>query len=133
MADLLSFKPEGVVPLRLMHPVDETKYIGVTVNLKSLDSPEIKAIQRKHREEMLRSGKGLKLSAAKLDKQSEETLVAAIESWTFEEGDDGEQAMLGNDPNPACNDVNKLKLIKSVFGKQIDAALEDETQFFTKS
>lgn len=133
MADLLSFKPEGVVPLRLMHPVDESKYVGVTVNLKSLDSPEIKAISRKHREEMLRSGKGLRLSAAKLDKQSEETLVAAIDSWTFEEGDDGEVATLGGEPNPPCNEKNKLKLIKSVFGKQIDSALEDETQFFTGS
>lgn len=133
MADLLSFKPEGVVPLRLMHPVDETKYVGVTVNLKSLDSPEIKAIQRKHREEMLRSGKGLRLSAAKLDKQSEETLVAAIASWTFEEGDDGEQANLAGDTNPACNEKNKLLLIRSVFGKQIDDALADETQFFTAS
>ncbi|QWY83354.1 hypothetical protein [Rhizobium phage RHph_X3_2] len=131
--DLLAFKPEGVVALRLMHPVDETKYVGVTVNLKSLDSPEIKALQRKHREEMLRSGKGLKLSAAKLDKQSEETLVAAIDSWTFEQGDDGEQAMLGDDPSPKCDEKNKLKLIRSVFGKQIDSALEDETQFFTKS
>lgn len=131
--DILSFKPEGVVPLRLTHPMDETKYIGVTVNLKSLDSPEIKALQRKHREEVLRSGKGLKLSAAKLDKQSEETLVAAIASWTFEKGDDGEQANLAGDENPACDEKNKLLLIRSIFGKQIDSALEDETQFFTKS
>lgn len=129
MADINSFKAEGTVPLRLLHPITE-RYFGITVELRSLESPSVKAVSNRHREETLRGGR-LKISANKLDKNSEELLVAAIVSWTFETDEDGEQATLNDDPNPPCNDKNKLALVRSVFGKQIDTALDDEKGFFT--
>lgn len=127
--DLLSLKAEALLPLRLVHPSTE-KYVGVTVNLRGPDSPELKAINKKHREQMLRSGRA-RPSAEKLDRNGEELLVAAIESWTFEEGDDGERANLGGMENPVCDDKNKLALVKSIFGKQIDDALGNEQAFIT--
>lgn len=129
--DILSIKTEGTLELKLVHPKTE-KYVGVTVNLHGPDSPQLKAVNARHREQMLRGGR-FKASAAKLDKNGEELLVAAIESWTFEEGEDGEQATLNGDANPACNDKNKLLLVKSIFGKQIDTALDDESAFITAS
>lgn len=126
--DILAFKAEGTLSVRLVIPGTE-EYCGVTVELRGLDSPEVKAVQKKHRDNVLRSGRGLKLSADKVDKNAEETLVAAIVGWTFEQGDNGEQASLGGDENPPCNEKNKMILVKSVFGKQLDEALEDEAAF----
>lgn len=129
--DLLSIKAEALVPLRLLNPLTE-KYVGVTVMLRGPDSPELKAVHARHRQEMFKGGR-VKTSAAKMDKNGEELLVAAIASWNFEEGDDGVQATLGDDPNPVCNDKNKLLLVKSMFGKQIDEALDNEAAFITAS
>lgn len=127
MADVLSLKAEALVPLRLVNPTND-KYFGITVNLRGPDSPELKKVNAKHREEMLRGGR-FKASAARIEKNGEELLVAAIASWIFEEDEDGDPATLDGDANPECNDKNKLKLVRSLLGKQIDDALSDEAAF----
>ncbi|MDO6966987.1 hypothetical protein [Rhizobium alvei] len=124
--DLLSITPNTTF-LALKHPATGED-IGVTVELRSLESDEVKAVERMIKNKALKGGRNT-VTAEKIDDNAAAILSAAIVSWSFS-GD----ANLGGDKNPACNDANKRKLLSvPPIAKQIDQALGDETAFFASS
>lgn len=124
--DILSIQPHTIT-VDLKHPATGED-IGVKVELQSLESDEVKAVQRQMTNKALKSGRN-NVTAEKIEGNSLTLLAAAIVSWEFS-GD----ANLGGDKKPACTAANKMKLLgNSALAKQIDQALGDETAFFANS
>ncbi len=124
--DILSLHP-NTITLDLKHPATGES-IGVTVELRSLESDEVKAVERQLKNKALKGGRNT-VTAEKIDDNTVALLSAAIVSWTFS-GD----ANLGGDKKPACNEANKRKLLAvAPIAKQIDVALGDEAAFFAPS
>ncbi|MCD1266072.1 hypothetical protein B5M44_19175 [Shinella sumterensis] len=124
--DLLTLQP-NTLTVDLKHPATGEP-LGVTVELRSLESDEVKAVERSIKNRALKSGRNA-VSAEKIDDNTAALLSAAIVSWTFS-GD----ANLGGDKKPACTDANKRKLLAvPAIAKQIDQALGDEAAFFASS
>lgn len=122
--DLLTLSP-STISVDLKHPATGAP-LGVSVELRSLESDEVKAVERQLKNKALRSGRNA-VTAEKIDDNTIALLSAAIVSWKFT----GE-AQLGGDKNPACNEENKRKLLSvQPLAKQIDAALGDESAFFS--
>ncbi|ASQ03666.1 hypothetical protein GHK38_03520 [Sinorhizobium meliloti] len=121
--DLLSLNP-NTITIDLKHPATGAP-LGVSVELQSLESDTVKAVERALKNKALRGGRNT-VTAEKIEDNTIALLSAAIVSWTFS-GD----AMLGEDKKPACNDANKRKLLSvPAIAKQIDSALGDEAAFF---
>jgi len=121
--DLLSLNP-NTISLELRHPATGTP-LGVTVELQSLESDAVKAVERMIKNKALKSGRN-GVTAEKIDDNTIALLSAAIVGWTF-----SGEASLGDDKKPACTDANKRKLLAvPAIAKQIDNALGDEAAFF---
>lgn len=121
--DLLSLNP-NTITVDLKHPATGAP-LGVSVELQSLESDAVKAVERQLKNKALRAGRNT-VTAEKIEDNTVAILSAAIMSWTFS-GD----ANLGGDKKPACTDANKRKLLAvPAIAKQIDSALGDEAAFF---
>lgn len=124
--DLLSLQP-STITLDLKHPATGAD-LGVSVELRSLESDEVKAVERQLKNKALKGGRN-NVTAEKIDDNTNALLAAAIVSWAFS-GD----ANLGGDKKPVCNEANKRKLLAiPAIAKQIDTALGDEAAFFASS
>lgn len=124
--DILSLQP-NTITLDLKHPATGAD-LGVSVELRSLESDEVKAIERQLKNKALKGGRNT-VTAEKIDDNTIALLSAAIVSWTFS-GD----ANLAGDKKPACTEANKRKLLAvPALAKQIDVALGDEAAFFVIS
>lgn len=120
---LISLNPHTIT-VDLKHPATGAP-LGVSVELQSLESDAVKAIERQLKNKALRGGRNT-VTAEKIEDNTIAILSAAIVSWTFS-GD----ASLGDDKKPACTDANKRKLLAvPAIAKQIDTALGDEAAFF---
>lgn len=145
--DLLSLQP-NTISVHLKHPATGA-LLGVSVELRSLESDEVKAVERTIKNKALKSGRN-SVTAEKIDDNTVVLLAAAIVSWSWakpilvaEKKDTdgkpipavyGEEPSLGGDSKPACNDANKRKLLAvPALAKQIDEALGDEAAFFSPS
>lgn len=121
--DILSLIP-STITVDLKHPGTGAP-LGIKLELRSMDSDEVKAVERGLRNKAMKSGRN-GISAEKVDDNTAAILAATIVSWTFC-GD----AELGGDKKPACNEANKKKLVSvPPIAKQIDAAIGDEAAFF---
>jgi hypothetical protein len=124
--DILSLTP-NTITVDLKHPGSDQP-IGVKVELQSLESDEVKAVERSLKNRALKSGRN-NVTAEKIDDNTVAILSAAIVGWEFADG-----ASLGDDKKPACNAANKRKLLQvPALAKQIDNALGNEAAFFEKS
>lgn len=134
--DILSIAPQTIT-VEIKHP-STGKALGISVECQSMESDEVKAVQRQMRNRALKSGRN-SLSAEKLDDGTLKILAATIVSWTWAKppkakGDkeEPEEPTLGTVKNPPCTDENKAKMLAQPwFAAQIDAALGDESAFFT--
>ena len=124
--DILSLNPNNIT-VHLKHPATGA-FLGVAVELRSMESDEVKAVERQLKNKALRGGRNT-VTAEKIDDNAIALLSAAIASWSFTDG-----AHLEGDKNPPCTEENKRKLLAiSIIAKQIDAALGDEAAFFASS
>lgn len=124
--DLLSIRP-NTITVEIKHPATGAP-IGLTVECVSMESDEVKAVERQIKNKALRSGRN-SVTAEKIDENTVAILSAAIVGWTWS-GD----ASLGSEKNPALNAANKAKLLSAPWiAKQIDTALGDEAAFFSTS
>jgi len=129
--DLLSLQP-STITLDLTHPATGA-HLGVRVELQSLESDEVKAVERRIKNKAFKSGRS-SVTAEKVEDNATAILAAAIVSWTFSKDAYGNDATLDGDAKPACTDANKRKFLAvPALAKQIDTALGDEAAFFVKS
>ncbi|NLS03624.1 hypothetical protein HGP14_09660 [Rhizobium sp. P32RR-XVIII] len=121
--DLLSLNP-NTITVDLKHPATGAP-LGVSVELQSLESDAVKAVERQLKNKALRAGRNT-VTAEKIEDNTVAILSAAIVSWVF-----SGEANLGGDKKPACTDANKRKLLAvPALAKQIDSALGDDAAFF---
>ena len=121
--DILSIQPDTIT-LDLKHPATG-KLLGVTIELRSMESVEVRAVQRQIQNKALKAGRN-STTAEKIEDNTIAILSATIVSWVF-----ADDVKLGDLKNPPCNEENKRKLLSiSALAKQIDEALGDETAFF---
>ncbi len=121
--DLLKLTP-NTITVDLKHPGTDAP-LGVKVELQSLESDEVKAVERTLKNKALRGGRN-NVTAERIDDNTVAILSAAIVGWEFT-GD----ANLAGDKKPACNAANKRKLLQvPALAKQIDLALGNEAAFF---
>lgn len=107
--------------------------IGLKLELQSMESPAMKAIQRQITDEAQRLRiRGKFIKADEIDNNSNELYITAIVDWEWSKGSDGQPLTLDGDPKPPCNIVNKKTLIERVPGitSQIDDALGQQNRFF---
>lgn len=106
------------------------KKTGLTIEIRSPESDEVKAVQRKWQNKALRAGRNT-IDADDVEKQSLDLIVAAVASWKWS-GD----AKWGGE-KPDCTPENVRKVVSSPAGafirNQIDQAFGDEAGFFTDS
>lgn len=142
--DLLSLNP-NTITIDLKHPATGAP-LGVSVELQSLESDPVKAVERAIKNKALRGGRNT-VTAEKIDDNTVALLSAAIVSWTWKKpllspektgkggkvipAVYGEAPDLGGDEKPACNEANKRKLLSvAAIAKQVDTALGVEADFF---
>lgn len=124
--DILALAP-NTITVDLKHPATDAP-LGVKVELQSLESDEVKAVERTLKNKALKSGRN-NVTAERIDDNTTAILSAAIVGWVFS-GD----ANLGGDKKPACTPANKRKLLSvAALAKQIDLALGNEAAFFEQS
>lgn len=142
--NLLDLKP-NTVTVELKHPGTGLP-LGVRVDVQSMQSDAVKAVERTLKNKALKSGRN-NVTAEKIDDNTVLILAAAVVSWEFyipvlvPETVDGQgkkvQAVLGEVPNidgdvkPPCSQANKVKLMAvPPLAKQVDDILGDDTLFF---
>ena len=109
----------------IVHPATREP-VGVTVELFSPESPEVKAVNRRLRERALRSGRG-GVNYDQIESGALDTLAAAVKSWSWADG----MTWHGEVP------TNDAAFIRKVLGSpegafiraQIDAKLASEADF----
>lgn len=121
--DILSVQP-GSVEIDILDPATG-KPTGIKVEIQSLQSDEVKVVERGIRNVALRSGRNTN-TAEKLDKNSLTMLAASITGWTWPKGIE-----LGDIADPPCTTENKMKFLSSHWiAKQIDDWHTDQTAFY---
>lgn len=128
--DILSrVKSDQLFDLELLDPVDESK-LGIVVQLRSVQSDEVKAVARKHADaNMLRNQKGKALKSTVLEDQAEERVAVMIADWEW-----SPNHKLGASDNPECNKKNRAILVKNDnFFDQINEAASNVANFTMKS
>jgi hypothetical protein len=121
--DILDIKPTTVF-LDLKHP-HSGEPVGIRVELQSLSSPAVRAVEKRIQNKALRSGRN-GMNADKVERNTHEILSAAIVGWEFAEG-----VTLGGKKNPPCTEETKLEFVKHAWiAKQLDDRLGDDADFF---
>lgn len=129
--DILAIKP-NTITVEIKHPYTG-KATGLSVECVSLESDEVKAVERQIKNAAIRSGRNT-MTAEKLEQNTVALLSAAIVGWTWGVDADGVQSHLGGDEAPRLSAENKGKLLSVPWiAKQIDAALGDDAAFFSTS
>ena len=124
--DILSIKP-NTISLDLKHPGTGAP-LGVTLELVSMDSDEVKAVTRQIANANLRAKQAVQ-TAEKAEGHVVAILSAAIVGWTWSAA-----ATLDGEAKPALNAENKRKLLSvPSISKQVDQALGNEADFFATS
>jgi hypothetical protein len=107
-----------------------SKPIGITVEVRSPESDEVKAVQRAWQDKVLKS-KGKDITAEDADNQAVETLIAVVASWEWDD------KLKWNGKKPDNSDAFKREVLSSKEGsfilRQIDAAHGEEARFFANS
>jgi hypothetical protein len=123
--DILSIAP-STITVDIKHP-STGKPLGIKVEVQSMNSDEVKAVQRMLHNRALKSGRNAQ-TAEKVEDGALAILAAAIVSWSWPDGIE-----LGKVKNPPCTAETKAEALKlGWFAGQIDAAVGDESAFFTK-
>lgn len=103
--------------------------IGISVEVRSPECDEIKAVRRKWQTRALRNKQPL--SAAEEDEMGAETLCAAVASWSWQKG------LTFDGKEPDETEAFKKAVLSSKKGafiaNRILEAIQDEAGFFTKS
>lgn len=111
----------------LLHPMTD-KPLKIFLTIQSLESPDVKRIERRIRDEALRlRARGKTFKAEQIDNNTIELMVAAIIGWRWENPD----VTLDGETNPTFS----IKNVKSLLQKpwviqQIDEQLEERKNFF---
>ena len=125
MTDILSIQPV-VRTLTVKHPATGEP-IGLEIDFRSLDSEEVRAVERQLKTKSLRSGRPSR-SAEKQEESEYDVLHALTAAWRWAKG-----LKLGTIENPPLTRVNSEKLYRSApwIKRQLDEELQDESGFFT--
>ena len=120
--DILAIKP-STISVDIKHPATGTP-IGLVIECVSLESDEVKAVERKIKTRVLKS-RG-QITAEAMDANTIALISAAIVGWAWDDA-----LTLGSLSNPALTDANKAALLAVPWiSKQIDQALGDDAAFF---
>jgi hypothetical protein len=123
--DILSIKPE-TLDIEIRHPATGAP-IGLTISCVSMESDEVKAVERKIKTRALKN-RG-QINADILEANTIALLSAAIVGWLW-----APDLTLGTLSDPPLTDANKSALLAVPWiSKQIDAALGDDSAFFQQS
>lgn len=124
--DILDIRP-STLTVDIKHPATGAS-IGLIVECVSMESDQVKAVERSLKNRALKSGWNL-MTAEDIEKNAAMILSAAIVGWAW-----GDGLTLGGMSNPAPTAENKRKLLAvGWIAKQIDKALGDEAAFFQDS
>lgn len=123
--DILAIQPDTIT-VEIKHPGTGSP-IGLTLQCVSLESDQVKAVERAIKNRALRGGRNT-VTAEKIEDNTVEILSAAVVGWEWADG-----LTLGDMKNPPLNKANVAKLMQvGWIAKQVDTALGDEAAFFTK-
>lgn len=113
--------------IEILHPATREP-VGVRVVLRSRHSDEIKAVERKYQQKVLRSGRG-ELNVKDIEAQALDMLVAAVENWEWS------KEAKWDEKTPTIGDVKTILADKraAFIRDQIDRALADEALFTNAS
>lgn len=122
--DILSIKPV-LRTLVVRHPATGEP-VGLELDYRSMDAPEVKAVERQIRNKSLRAGRA-SVTAEKIESTEYDILAAVVVAWRWSNG-----MKLGELENPPLTSDNIRKLFKSAtwIKKQLDEELQDEAGFF---
>jgi hypothetical protein len=98
--------------------------IGLTITLRHSSSAEVKQVQRRITNDILKI-RG-KLTAEKVEANRLDVLVAATEGWTWE----GETTWHGEKPDATADNIRKIYKQAPWIKEQVDEALSDDAAFF---
>jgi hypothetical protein len=115
--------------IEIKHP-QTSKPIGITVEIRSPESDEVKAVQRAWQNKALKS-RGQGIGVDDVDNQVVDTMIAVVASWEWD------KELKWGDKTPDNSDAFKREVLSSKAGsfilRQIDAAHGDEARFFENS
>lgn len=122
--DVLSIQPV-LRTLVVKHPATGEP-VGLDLEFRSIDSPEVKAAERFLRNKSLRAGRNT-VTAEKLEETEYKILAAIVAGWKWYNG-----LKLGDLQNPPPTPENVEKLFRSAswIKKQLDDEMRDEASFF---
>jgi predicted Mrr-cat superfamily restriction endonuclease len=125
--DLSTLKAANTVA-EIRHPVTGEP-IGLSITLRPATHPEVKAVQNRLTNEVLRQRQ--KMTSEKLDSNNLDRLVASTDAFTWGVGADGEKASFGGEQLEATP-VNVRRLYREApwIKQQVDEALGDEGRFY---
>lgn len=110
-------------PVEIRHPGTQ-ELLGLTVHLRPMSDPKVKAVQRRFTNEALRK-RNMKITAEQAEASRTDVLVSAVDSWEWA----GDASFNGEQPE--CTAENIRKLLKVDWLRdQLDEALGDEAAFF---
>jgi hypothetical protein len=124
--DILAIQP-STISIDIKHPATSAP-IGLQIECVSLESDQVKAVERAIKNRALRGGRNT-VTAEKIEDNTVEILSAAVVGWKWADG-----LTLGDLKNPPLNKANVAKLMQvGWIAKQVDTALGDEAAFFAPS
>lgn len=114
------------VVLEILNPGSD-KPLGLTVEIRSASSPEVRAVQRSITNRSLKLAKRGKLfTAEEVEENTYDQLCAAIVNWTWHDGATWAGETPSFDPKIAKTIFRKLPFVSS----QIDDKLGEDAAFF---
>lgn len=120
--DLSAIKT-NIVPVSIKHPAT-LEPTGLVFHMRPMSHPEVKRVQRRITDENLRQRK-LKITAAQLDSNRYDLIIAAIDKWEW----NGDANFEGEKPKLTADTARKV-LKADWIRDQIDEALGDDAAFF---
>lgn len=104
--DILKLKPHSAT-LKLRHPADRSKYLGLSLELLPTSSDEYRAMQKKHKEDrdaLIKDGVE-KIPDDMRERHGREAFAAIVSGWEWDKG-----VTFGGAENPDCTFENVVKL-----------------------
>lgn len=125
MTDILEIQPV-LRTLIVKHPATGEP-VGLEIDFRSMDSPEVQAVERQLRTRALRGGRN-NTSVDKLDQGEYDILNAVTAAWRWKGG-----LKLGKLENPPLSRANTEMLYRTApwVKKQLDEDMRDESAFFS--